>query len=72
MDNLRILRDRANEHYRVEIEVLRAMTVIESLYIWVRLQNAYAWQLEQTALLFGNDHRENLIDIQARIHKLIE
>ena len=72
MDNLRALRERAETQYRVETQLLKAMSVIESLRTWARLQNAFAWQLQQTASLFEQAHRENLIELQARIHKLIE
>ena len=72
MDDLRTLRDRAGELYHVDTRLLQSMTVIESLHIWERLQNAYAWQLKQTAILFEQAHRENLAELQARIHKLIE
>jgi len=72
MDDLRTLRDRAGEQYHLDTQLLRSMTVIESLHIWARLQNAYAWQLKQTATLFEQAHRENLVELQARIHKIIE
>ena len=72
MDDLRTLRDRAGEQYQVDTHLPQSMTAIESLHIWARLQNAYAWQLKQTATLFEQAHRENLVELQARIHKLIE
>jgi hypothetical protein len=72
MDDLRTLRDRAREQYQLDTQLPQDMSAKESLHIWAKLQNAYAWQLEQTATLFEQDHRENLIELQARIHKLIE
>jgi hypothetical protein len=72
MDDLRTLRDRAGEQYQLDTQPPQSMSAIESLHIWASLQNAYAWQLKQTATLFEQAHRENLVELQARIHKLIE
>jgi len=72
MDDLHTLRDRAEEHYQLDTQLPHSMTAVESLHIWARLQNAYAWQLKQSATLFEQAHRENLVELQARIHKLIE
>ncbi len=72
MANLRTVRDQAEAQYRAEAQLSQAMTVIESLQIWARLQMAFEWQLQQTAILFAEDHRESLVELQTRLHKLIE
>jgi hypothetical protein len=72
MDSMRSLRHRSEGYNRVEMQLRQDMTVRESLHTWAKLQNAYAWQLEQTASLYEQAHRENLVGLQARIHKLIE
>jgi hypothetical protein len=72
MDNLRALRDRDETRYQIETQLLQEMSVIESLQTWAKLQHAFEWQLQQTVSLFEQAHRENLIDLQARIYKLIE
>lgn len=72
MDNLHRLRDRDETYYSVETQLLRAMSVIESLQTWAKLQYAFEWQLQQTAALFEQDHRDSLAEFQERLHKLIE
>lgn len=52
--------------------LLRDMTVQESLQQWSRLQCAFEWQLQQTAELFEQERREALIELQARVNRLIE
>jgi hypothetical protein len=52
--------------------LLREMTVQGSLQQWSRLQRAFEWQLQQTAELFEQERREALIELQARINRLIE
>ncbi len=70
MDDLRTIRDKAEEQYHAEAQLSQAMTAIESLHIWARLQIAFEWQLQQTATIFEEDHHKNLIELQARLLKL--
>jgi hypothetical protein len=72
MDNLRALRDRDETQYQVETQLLQAMSVNESLQTWAKLQRAFEWQLQQTASLFEQAHRDSLAELQERLHKLIE
>jgi hypothetical protein len=72
MDSLRSLRDRDETQYQVETQLLQAMSVIESLQTWAKLQHAFEWQLQQTATLFEQDHRDSLAELQERLYKLIE
>ena len=48
------------------------MTVDESLHLWARMQAAFEWQLQQTASLFGPDRRNALIELQARLRRLVD
>ncbi len=72
MDKLRTVREQAEEQYIAEAQLLQTMTAVESLNIWAKLQQAFEWQLEQTAYLFETSHHKSLIDLQARLNKLIE
>jgi hypothetical protein len=54
----------------LEIRLLRNMTVQESFQQWLALQEAFEWQLQQTADLFAEERRQALIDLQARLAKL--
>ena len=54
------------------IRQLRATTVQESLNQWLVLQSAFEWQLQKTKQLFENDRRQALVQLQARLHRLIE
>ncbi len=72
MVNLRLVRDQAEAQYLAEAQLPQSMTALKSLHIWIMLQKAFDRQLRQTEALFAEDHRQNLIELQARIHKLIE
>lgn len=72
MDKLRILRERSETLYAVETELLKSMSVIESLHTWARLQKAFEWQLQQSATMFEHIHRETLMELQVRLIKLAE
>lgn len=70
MDNLHALRDRDEKQYRIETQLLQAMTVSESLNTWVSLQKAFEWQLQQTAPLFVAERQKSLIELQERLTNL--
>ncbi len=57
---------------RVETELLRAMSAQESVTQWLRLQQAFEYQLQQTADLFAPERRQALATLQERLHKLAE
>jgi hypothetical protein len=43
----------------------------ESVSQWMRLQIAFEWQLQQTAILFEQDRRTALAELQARLLRLV-
>ena len=51
-------------------ESLRALTVQESLEIWLGLQQAFEPQLQETAPLFAEDRRQALVELQERLQRL--
>ena len=53
-----------------ETRLLREMTLEEGSRQWLRLQEAFAGQLEETEALFGPERRTALIELQARLYKL--
>ncbi len=71
-DKLRILWASGDEFYDEETRQLRAMTISESLLLWERLQAAFEWQLQQSAPWFEQDHRNALIELQARLQRLLD
>lgn len=72
MQDLRILREGWDFVESENTHLLRGMTVQVSFQQWCRLQRAFEWQLQQTAELFEQGRREALIELQARINRLIE
>lgn len=57
--------------YREETQMLRSLTIYESINQWLMLQNAFNGQLEQTAYLFETQRREAMIEFQARLRSLV-
>ena len=53
-----------------EIRLLRANSMEESLNQWIQLQEAFEWQLQQTADLFGPERRKAIIELQDRLFRL--
>jgi hypothetical protein len=51
---------------------LRAVPVQDSIHQWLQLQSAFEWQLQQTASLFEQDRRAAMVELQARLLRLIE
>jgi len=51
---------------------LRALTVQESLEIWLGLQQTFEAQLQETAPLFAEDRRQALVELQERLQKLAQ
>lgn len=72
MRELAALREGWDEIEKIETQLLRAMSVQESLAHWLRLQNTFEHQLQQTAGLFAPARREALIELQNRLHRLAE
>jgi len=72
MRELAALREGWDEVEKVETELLRAMSVQESLAHWLRLQQAFEYQLQQTAELFAPARREALAELQDRLYRLAE
>jgi hypothetical protein len=71
-ENLRKLRVQVDQFYTEETQQLRSMTITESLHLWVKMQAAFEWQLQQSAPWFEADHRNALIELQARLRKLVD
>lgn len=69
--NLRILRDGFDALHREETLSLRAMTIEESIRQWVELQKAFERQLQQTEALFAQDRFDALVELQARLQRLV-
>ncbi len=72
MRELATLREGWDEVEKIETQLLRAMSVQESLAHWLRLQEAFEYQLQQTAELFAPARRKALAELQARLHRLAE
>ncbi len=72
MAGLASLRHGWEDVERVETELLRAMSVEESVTQWLRLQQAFEYQLQQTADLFAAERRQALATLQERLYKLVE
>ena len=72
MHNLKILREGWDSIYSEEIRLLRAMTVQEIMHHWLRLQQAFEWQLQQTAELFESERRAAMVELQARLRRLVD
>ncbi len=72
MQDLASLRERWSSQDDEGTRLLRAMTVQESLLQWLRLQEAFEWQLQQTAHLFEPERQAALAELQARLRRLIE
>lgn len=64
--------DISDELYDEETRLLRSMTVNESLILWLKMQAAFEWQLQQSAPWFEADHRNAMIELQARLRRLVE
>ena len=72
MSDLSILREGWDSIQKEETRLLRAMTVQESLKQWLQLQQAFEWQLQQTARLFESERRAALVELQNRLQCLVE
>jgi hypothetical protein len=70
LSDLSKLRENWDEILAEEISLARAMSVQERLTQWLRLQNAFEWQLQQTEKLFAQQRRDALIELQARLRQL--
>ena len=55
-----------------ETHLLRQMSVQESVRQWLRLQQAFEDQLQQTADLFAQDRWAALAELQARLQQLAD
>jgi hypothetical protein len=72
MSDLSILREGWDSIQKEETRLLRAMTVQESLKQWLQLQQAFEWQLQQTAKFFESERRAALVELQNRLQCLVE
>lgn len=72
MRELASLREGWDEVEAIEARLLRAMSVQESLAQWLHLQQAFEYQLQQTAELFAPERRQALAELQDRLRKLAE
>ncbi len=70
MQDLRTLRQGWDSLQSMELHMLRAMSVQESLRQWLGLQRAFEWQLQQTADLFEAERQAAMIELQARLKRL--
>jgi hypothetical protein len=61
-----------DELYDEETRLLRSMTVNESVKLWLKMQAAFEWQLQQSAPWFEADHRNALIELQAKLRRLVD
>jgi hypothetical protein len=55
-----------------ETRLLRAMTVQESLGVFLSLQMSFEWQLQQTASLFAPERESAMIELQNRLRRLVD
>lgn len=72
MREIASLREGWDEIEAIETDLLRAMSVQESLAHWLRLQQAFEHQLQQTAELFAPERRQALVTLQERLHRLAD
>jgi hypothetical protein len=72
MSELSILREGWDEIEEMETRLLRSLSIQESVKQWLQLQQAFEWQLQQTAELFEPQRREAMIELQSRLHRLVE
>lgn len=72
MRGLASLREGWGEIEAFETQLLRAMSIQESLAQWLRLQQAFEYQLQQTTELFAADRWQALAEMQDRLHLLAE
>jgi hypothetical protein len=72
MQGLDTLREGWAEIDEIETRLLRRMTIQESLADWLALQRAFEAQLLETALLFAEERRAALAELQARLRRLAD
>ena len=70
MEPLSFLREQWKSIDSVDIDDSSGMTKEESLQIWLDMQHTFIEQLRQTEDLFGEDHRDALRVLQARLIRL--
>jgi len=71
-EKLHTLRISGDEFYDEEARLLQSMTVKESFLLWAGMQASFKDQLQQSAPWFEADHRNALIELQARLYQLVE
>jgi len=72
MLHLSALREVWDSDLEDEVLLLRDTTIQESIRVWVELQTAFEWQLQQTTTLFEQDRRTALAELQARLRHLVD
>jgi len=72
MYDLSILREGWDLIRKEETRLLRSMTVQESLKQWLQMQQAFEWQLQQTAGIFELERRAALAELQDQLQRIVE
>ena len=54
-----------------EVRLLRAMTIRQGILQYQEMQALFEWQMQQTEHLFGENHRQALIELQDRLYKYV-
>ena len=72
MRDIATLRDRWADLEANEIHLSSHLTVHESFRQWVVLQQTFEPQLQQTEAVFAPERRAALVQLQARLRRLVE
>lgn len=72
MQDLKTLRRGYEPFDQEEAQLLRKMTIEESLRQWTMLRAAFEPQLQATEALFADDRRQALAELQARLRRFAE
>jgi hypothetical protein len=72
MRKLRELREGWEIVQYEDTRLLKSLTILDSLNQWLMLQQAFEGQLLQTAVLFESERRAALIELQFRLHRIVD
>jgi hypothetical protein len=72
MRELRTLREGWDILEADETRLLRRLTIHESIRQWLILQQTFEPQLQETAAIFGSERQTALVQLQARLRRLVE
>jgi hypothetical protein len=70
LDSIRIQSEDWEYYHEHETYLLSGMTIRESIQEYQEMQSTFEWQMQQTANLFEENHRQALIELQTRLHQL--